>query len=172
VATGRPKRGGIDQLKAWRDQCADELEALPPRIRTDRDLGRKRNLELSILTINRGPGVLHDTGFAIENLPVGELIRAAGYEAAPTVAVNAVATLPWFGSISEVEHRISKLTKRRADAAARLAEAMLDDPEREHLAAEGKAPREASNAAPQRKTRGDGSQYDKYPDGRVVEISR
>jgi hypothetical protein len=66
-----------------------------------------------------------------------------------------------------VEDRIRKLLiKRRDDAQARLDEALLDDAEREQLAAQ----RAARNAMPQRKTRGDGSQYDRYPDGRVVEV--
>jgi hypothetical protein len=39
------------------------------------------------------------------------------------------------------------------------------------LAAADKVRRDAFNAAPQRKVRGDGSQYDRYPDGREVEVS-
>jgi hypothetical protein len=76
------------------------------------------------------------------------------------------AALPWFGPMPAVDDRIRKLTTRYDDAQARLDERLLDDAERERLAAE----RAARNAMPQRKTRADGSQYDKYPDGRVVEV--
>lgn len=79
--------------------------------------------------------------------------------------------MPWFGSLPEVERRIQQLTTQRAEAQARLDEALLDDAERERLAAEDKARRAALNAAPQRKVRGDGSQFDRYPDGRMVEVS-
>lgn len=48
---------------------------------------------------------------------------------------------------------------------------IVPEPGDERLAAADKVRRDALNAAPQRKTRGDGSQYDRYPDGRVVEVA-
>ena len=155
-----------DHLIDWRQTLCDELLALPPRIRTDRELGAKQNLTLSILTIDRGrPG--DDAGWALENLRLGQLMREAGYREGPKIENQVIGRLPWYGSMPDVEHRIKELTNRRNDAQARLTEALLDDAEREQLAAE----RNARNAAPTRKTRGDGSQYDRHADGRVVEIS-
>jgi hypothetical protein len=48
---------------------------------------------------------------------------------------------------------------------------LLDDAERERRAAERKSQIAAANAAPVRKTRADGSQYDRYPDGRRIEVA-
>jgi hypothetical protein len=151
----------LDELTAWRKVLCDELLALPARIRTNHDLGKQQNLKLSIFVIDRGLGVLNDSGYALETLRLGALMREAGY----------TGQLPWHGSLSQVERRIQDIRKRRAQAEAQLADALLDDAERERLAAEDKARRDALQAAPIRKTRGDGSQYDRYPDGRVVEIT-
>src|SRR5688572_14538585 len=44
----------FEHLTAWRKQLCDELRALPSPIRTDREFGKQRNLQLSILAIDRG----------------------------------------------------------------------------------------------------------------------
>jgi hypothetical protein len=144
-------------IKARKTLC-DELLALPARIRTDHDYGVQQNLKLSIIAVDRGPGVANDTGFSLDTLRLGHLMREAGYSA-------------WFGSRPEVEERIERLIAQRNEAQAQLDDAMLDDDERAKRDAESAARAAKLNAAPVRKTRGDGSQYDRWPDGRVVEIS-
>src|SRR5688572_27230881 len=52
-----PEQAWLDHLTAWRKTVCDELLTLPPRIRDDHTLGVRRNLELSILTIDRGHAV-------------------------------------------------------------------------------------------------------------------
>lgn len=99
-------------------------------------------------------------------------MRHAGFEPAGADRDrNYSGVMPWFGSLPEVERRIAALQKQRDDAQARLDEAMLDDAERERRAVEAKARRDALNAAPQRKVRGDGSQFHRFSDGRVVDVT-
>jgi hypothetical protein len=155
-----------DQLRNWRKTLQEEIVALPLPIRTDRDLGKRRNLELSIQTIESG--LPADTGFALETLRLGQLMREAGYVEGPRVANQVHGPLPWRGTLPAVENRLKALVQQRDDARARLDEALLDDAERDRRAAETTK----RNALPQRKTRGDGSQYDRYPDGTVVEVTR
>lgn len=167
-----PEQKWFDQLTAWRKTLCHELLALPPRIRDSHTLGVQRNLTLSIKTIDFGIDVVNGTGYDLTTLRLGELMRDAGFEPAGADRDrNYSGEMPWFGSLPDVERRIAALQKQRDDAQARLDEAMLDDAQRERLAAESKARRDALSAAPQRKTRGDGSQYDRYPDGRVVEVT-
>ena len=161
----------LDNLTAWRKGLCDELLALPPRIRTDKELGAQQNLKLSITTIDRGPGVINGTGYDLTTLRLGQLMREAGY--APEGADpnrNFAGVMPWMGSLPEIEGRIARRQKELDDAQAQLDEA-LDDTERARGEAEAKARRDALNAAPQRKVREDGSEYDRYPDGRVVEVT-
>ena len=157
----------LAEVTEWRSVLCDRLLAEPPRPRTDVARGRVQALTLSIQAIDRGLGVMSGSGWEQETLPLGELMRAAGYEEGPKVANQVRGQLPWPGSIPELERRLRDLQQQRDDAQRRLDDALLDDAERERLAAERMA---RFNATPQRKTRGDGSQYDRYPDGRVVEV--
>jgi hypothetical protein len=131
-------------------------------------MGRRQNLELSIRVIDRGLAVVGGTGYTLETLRLGQLMRDAGYVQVDTG--GSTDALPWFGCTTEVEHRLKKLMAERDQAQAVLDEAMLDDAEREQLAAADKIRRDALNARPTRKVRGDGSSYDKWPDGRCVEV--
>jgi hypothetical protein len=106
----------------------------------------------------------------LETLRLGQLMREAGYVEGPKAKNQATGRLPWLRAMPEVERRLNALHQERANAQARLDESLLNDAERERLAAEDRARCDAFNAAPRRKTRGDGSQYDRYPDGRVVEV--
>jgi hypothetical protein len=153
-----------DQLRTWRKTLQDEIVALPSPIRTDRDRGRLRNLQLSVVTIDSG--LPADTGWEVETLRLGQLMRESGYVEGPRVANQVHGPLPWHGTLPAVENRLKALVQQRDDARARLNEALLDDAERDRRAAETTK----RNALPQRKTRGDGSRYDKYADGRVVEV--
>jgi hypothetical protein len=160
----------VSFLTRARQTLCDEILALPPRPRTDYARGMLQNLTLSITAIDRGSGVIRGTGYALETLRLGALIKEAGYVAAPAIDGQIFGKLPWLGSMHETERRIASHEKRRADAQAQLDEALLDDVARETLTGDRAAYAAERNARPTRKTRGDGSQYDKYPDGRIVEI--
>jgi hypothetical protein len=161
-----------ERLHAWREVLCDELLAMPPRIRDAHLLGLQRNLTLSIRCIDFVPSLLKDTLYDVSTLRLGELMREAGYEAqGADPDRNYAGTMPWAGSLRDIEHRTKDVTKRREAAQSALDDALLDDDERAKREAESKARIAALNALPQRKTRGDGSQYDKYPDGRRVEVT-
>jgi len=155
-----------DDLTAIRQQIGVEFRHAP-RPRTDRDYGRFLNLQMSISCIDRGPEVARDSGWSLETLRVGELLRERGYVAGTPIENQAMGLLPWLGALPNVERRLAELQKEYANTERRLAEALLDDDERERQAAER---RKAAAAIPVRKTRGDGSQFDEYADGRVVEV--
>lgn len=161
----------FDFLNTTRKTLCDELMALPPHIRTSHQMGVQQNLKFSIQVIDRGLGVIADSAWELNTLRLGELMKAAGYVEGPRIENQICGRLPWFGNPPEVERRLKGLQQQRNEAQARLTEALLDDAERAQRAAEDKARRDALNAAPQRKTRGDGSQFDRYPDGREVEVS-
>jgi hypothetical protein len=145
-----------DHLVAWRQQLCDELLAMPPRIRDAMTLGRVQSIKLSLVAIDRGR-VPSDAMVTLGQTRLGALMRESG-------------VVGWFGSLPDVERKITLLTQRKNEAAAQLADALLDDDARAAKAAERAKYVAEMNARPQRKTRGDGSQYDKYPDGRVVEV--
>jgi hypothetical protein len=107
-----------DFLTTARKTCCDELLAMPPR-RDDRELGRARNLELSIAKIDRD--VVVDP-WTLETLRLGELIREAGYVEGPKIENQVYGRLPWFGSLPEVERRLKALQEERSIAQARLDE--------------------------------------------------
>ena len=116
---------------AWRAPLCDELLAIKSPIRNPKILGVKRNLELSILTIDRGTGVLVGTGYDLTNLRLGELMGAWGF--APVgadPARNFAGELPWFGSMKEVAQRLEDLDRRLALAQEQLTAASLTDAER------------------------------------------
>jgi hypothetical protein len=112
-----------DVLTACRTTLCDELLACPQRPRTARDFGKERNLSLSIQVIDRGIGVLTDTGFALSTLRLGQLLRDAGYVEGPRIENQIAGDFPWFGSLPEVERRLQLLLAQRTDAQARLAAA-------------------------------------------------
>jgi hypothetical protein len=161
-----------DRLEAWRRVLCDELLALPPRIRDAPTLGVQQNVTLSIRAIDFGLRVLENTGYGLTNLRLGELMAGDGYEhIGADPERNYAGEMPWHGCLKEVEHRINDRERRRAAAQAQLDEAFMDDDVRARRDAEADRRRAELNARPVRKTRGDGSQYDKWPDGRRVEIS-
>ena len=125
-----------------------------------------------VLEAKFGPDVVNGSGWDLTTLRLGALMRESGYE--PTGADpdrHFSGVMPWFGSLPQVERRIADLKKQRAEAEARLDNALLDDAERERRAAENKAHIAAENARPVRKVRGDGSQYERHADGRIVEVA-
>lgn len=135
-----------DHLNEWRSALADELLALPPNPRSDKDRGRQQNLMLSIRCIDHGTGVVEHSGYNVETLRLGALMRESGFVAAPPVANQLFGALPWSGSMPEVEHRLKALAVRRTDAEARLADGLLDDEARAARNAARKTRAERLNA--------------------------
>lgn len=161
----------VAQLTTWRQVLCDELLQLPRRSHEIADMGRQRNLVLSVQAIDLGPDVTSGTGYDLTTLRLGQLMRAAGHEpAGADPERNYVGKMPWFGTLPEVESRIADVRRQQDDAERQLADALLDDGARAQKESEARTRRDALNAAPVRKVRGDGSRYDKYPDGRVVEV--
>ena len=147
-----------NHLDQWRQALGDEYLALPSRIRDAHTLGVKRNLEVSIITVLRG--LPPDCKYSLTTLRLGALMRDAGYQPRDAdPSRNYHGEMPWVGSLKEVEQWLQELATSKAMAETALAEALLDDATRERLTAEAMVRRDALNALPQRKTRGDGSQY-------------
>ena len=130
--------GTAEADEQWRDflttarqtLCAERMTIKSP-IRDKHLLGVERNLHLSIGCIDKGRQVFSDTGWALENSKLGELLRAAGSEVVGANASrNYDGQLPWHGSLPEVEQRVAKFAQRRHAAEAALNEALLDDDER------------------------------------------
>lgn len=162
----------LADLARWRAPLCDQLLALPPRIRDAKTLGIKRALELSIWTIDKGTGVLVDTGWGLTNLPLTPLMVADGYEpVGADLSRNYSGEMPWLGGSREVERELKDLKKRRDKLAQQQADATLSDAER--------AEREKENEAYRRVTRAmriTGSEDGSYlvaraPDGRTLEPS-
>ena len=167
-----PDQEWLDHLVAWRKTLGDELRALPSTIRDSHTLGLEKNLKLSIQVIAFGPDMTNGSGYDLTTLRLGALMREAGFEPVGADSDRHYSgIMPWFGSLSEVERRISEGKTQYAKAEAHLADALLDDAERERRAIAEKARMAAINAAPVRKTRHDGSIYERYADGRVIEIT-
>ena len=72
------------------------------------------------------------------------LDRARGHGADP--ARNYDGELPWYGSVKEVQHRLRDLDRRRQAAEGQLADALLDDAEREKREGTAKHLNDALNA--------------------------
>lgn len=163
----------LDQLNGWRQVLCDQLLALPSRIRDAHTLGVQTNLTISIRAIDFGPAyALKDAAYSLTTLRLGALMKDSGYTVVGAdPGRNYAGELPWHGSIKEVEQRITDRARRRATAQAQLDDALLDDDERAKRDASSDMRRARLNAEPQLKTRGDGSQYLKYPDGRRVEVA-
>jgi hypothetical protein len=125
----------LAELTDWRKTICDELLACPPRPRTDLDRGKVQNLTLSIQVIDRGLGVVADSGWSLNTLRLGQLMRGAGYVEGPRIANQVSGALPWFGSLPEVEHRLKGLQAQRDDAQRRL-DAALRKPTTHRLVAE------------------------------------
>ncbi len=155
----------LDDLTAWRKALCDELLDMPRRIRDARELGRRQNLEASIVMVDRGS--MSGSQWELENLRLGSLMRESGYIEAAKVDNQRFGALPWRGSLPDTERRLADLQRQRDDWQRVLDDALLDDADRERRDREL---HEAARAKPTRKTRGDGSHYDVYADGRRVEV--
>ena len=163
-------------LTAWRATLQAELDLMPPRIRTEQQLGALRNVKTSIRIIDHGLLCDGEWKPAKEPLRLGELMRASGYQQAPPEpnTNQAFGPLPWFGSIAEVERRLRENRAQRDDAQRRLEhacrESVMTDAEFEAARAAELARIAAANARPQVKTRMDGSTYQSWRDGRIEEL--
>lgn len=150
-------------LPVFRQALCDEL--LIPRGRTRPELNLLANLEASIRSIDKGLEQILGAPsgcFTLRSLRLGELLVAAGLES-DMESDRVFGGLQWRGSTKEVERELADLRRQREVLAAQLAEVSLSADERASRQAE-------RNARPTRKVRGDGTQYDKYPDGTIVEV--
>ncbi|HXG72591.1 MAG TPA: hypothetical protein VNJ04_18460 [Gemmatimonadaceae bacterium] len=114
-----------DDERGWRSVICEELLAIPKGDRTAKEAGAARNLAFALAMID-GTGGIQGSGYGIETSRLGELMREAGYEQVGADPVrNYGGTLPWYGSLPEVEQRIERATKERDDAQAQLDSALL-----------------------------------------------
>jgi hypothetical protein len=114
----------LAHLEQWRKVLADELLALPPRIRDREQIARQNNLAFSIKLIDVGLGTAPLPVVTLEPLPLGPLMQAAGYEVQGEALRG---PRGWRGGMKEVERRIAAITKQRTAAQAALDAALLDD---------------------------------------------
>ena len=153
------------QRETWRPQLCGELLDRSTYPRTRAELDYQQNLKLSISSIDRGLQALAGAScYTLRSLRLADLMIEAGYTPTDNERHRIFGGLPWRGSLKEIEHEIVRLTKQRDAAVVALADASLSNEDRAARAAE-------RNARPTRKTRGDGSVYERYADGRIVEIS-
>lgn len=157
----------LTDLQVWRRLLIDELDHADVH-----DAGRIRNLTLSLGVINRGVKGIENDGFMLVSLRLGALMIESGYTTAKADDAQTYGELPFHRPLSDTEAMIADLTKQIADAQTSLALALEDDAARAKRAADAQLRYLLDSEKPQRKTRGDGSQYDKYPDGRRVEVNR
>ncbi|MEP7310157.1 MAG: hypothetical protein ABJA98_32020 [Acidobacteriota bacterium] len=151
-----------DFLIPTRKTLCDEL--LMPRTRSRADQEVQQILRYAIHTIDFGPKqLLGASVYTLRSTPLGELMIAAGYTPTDNPNHAVYSGLPWRGSLPEVEKTLLDLTSRRTVAQTQLVLASRS-PEEVATAREERAKR------PDRKTRGDGTQFDKYPDGTIVEV--
>ena len=153
-----------DHLLSWRQRLQDELAVLPVP-RTPIELGRKQNLELSIKTIERGQDQRD-----LETLRLAVLMQESGFVVIPSTEPGRGGRLPWVGSLAAVDARLADLAERQRHREHRLVHALMSDEEREQKARDDAERVRLANAAPQRKRRHDGTLYDRYPDGRCVDV--
>jgi hypothetical protein len=134
-------------LQECRAVCAAELLEIKSPVRDPKVMGRVVNLRLSLKVIDRGPGVLTDTGYDLQTLRLGQLLIDRGYEpqgADPTA--NFAGTMPWYGSLDEVTKAIADRDARRQRAQSMLDDAVMDDAERAQLESEATELDAAANA--------------------------
>lgn len=137
----------VEQLTGWRSALCGELLTIRSPIRDPVTMGTSRNLTLSIKCIDFGLRVFKDSGWELANSKLGQLMREAGYEqTGADPSRNYSGELPWFGSLPEVEKRLTMLAAQRADAKTALDEALMSDEERAAREAENKAYRDAYNS--------------------------
>jgi hypothetical protein len=129
-----------DKLTLVRQHLCDELFEVPSPARLAQDRAALRTLTLSIQTIDRGLRIVEGTGYALETLRLGAMMREMGYEEAPPTEGRAIGTLPWLGALPDVERRLEELEQRRADAQTRLDRALSDAIETGQQARPDRAP--------------------------------
>jgi hypothetical protein len=158
-----PEMKWHDFLTKTRDRLVKVLLGLSKEPRGRVTWDREHAYKFSIICIDKGCEHFPN-GAPMLPKPLADAIEDAGFTSeTPGPA--------WFGSIAQVAGRIADRQVRLDAAQAALDEALLDDDARSQRDAEGAARVAKLNAAPVRKTRGDHSQFDRWPDGRIVEVT-
>jgi len=161
----------FDRTSPSREIVARLCRGAPPTHDTY-DEALAANLTLSIKVIDEGLPVLEKSTYDLTTIRLAKLMIEDGYGIiGRDPRINFLGTLPWHGSIPEVEERIATVERRRAEAQSALDDALLSDEERAARDAQADIRRAEANAAPTRKVRGDGSQYLKHVDGKIEEVT-
>jgi hypothetical protein len=160
-----PDEKWFADLTEWRADFCQKLMAIKPGDRSRETQELQQGLRLSITNIDKGC-ITWPNGAAALGAQLAEAIKYAGW-----VAPKDVPGPAWYGCLPEVKERIAKMQKRIDAAQIVLDDALLIASERAKKDADSAARRDKLNATPMRKTRGNGSQYDKWPDGRTAEIT-
>jgi hypothetical protein len=129
-----------------REKLADELSAIKTPLRSSLAIGRVQNLRLSLDCVDDGTQAFINSGYELENSRLGALMVAAGFEVVGADPLrNYGGTLPWFGSLREVEQRLAAAQRAEAKAQAAAAEAALTPEQRAQRDAERDMLREEFN---------------------------
>jgi len=157
-----------DNLVAWQSALLKEIEGhMAPR--TPQEQGVRQNLLLGLVLIEGRNDPPEQYGYSLETLRLGALMRASGFKEDPQR--EGAPKLPWFGSLTVTEAQIADVTAKVDTAKLRIEDALMSDDQREQKAKDDLLRQRTENAKPQRKTRGDGSVFLKYPDGHTEEVS-
>jgi hypothetical protein len=157
----------LQHLAEWRKTLCAELLQIKSPVRSREAIERSRDLTFSIRSIDFGFERAAPLGIVTLTGRLGELLRAAGYA---TDLGELYGPHGWRGSQKQVERRMAQLTARRAQLEALLADALLDDAARVKRDDARRAERARLDALPHRIVRGDGSMFDRYPNGREVDV--
>ena len=151
-------------LVSIRAQVAEELIAGSGYPRTRAEIEHQQNLQLSIVSIDKGlRGLEGATAYSLAGTRLAELLTDAGYAPSSAEHLKMFGGFPWRGSLRDVEKEIIALNKQLDAARREVEEANLTP-------AEVAQRHKERQMQPVRKVRGDGSQYDRYYDenGRVT----
>jgi hypothetical protein len=83
------------ELQAWRRALCTELFTLTSPLRAPSLKRRARDIELSIAVVDYGLHKLEGTGMTLAELPLGDLLRAAGYDVTSDLLPHRGSLLDW-----------------------------------------------------------------------------
>lgn len=110
----------LDHFGRWRAELCDLLLACG-RPRTPLERGQQKNFTFSIQMLDRGERVIEDSGWVLETLQLGSLMRRDGFVESAPIENQLVGQLPWPGSSKVIEQYLKQLRAQRDDAQQRLA---------------------------------------------------
>jgi hypothetical protein len=128
----------LSHLHEWQATLEAELSALPPKIRNEEDLDKRRILNWSLGLIARGLGSAPFTMPIVDLSPtrIGQLMAAAGYE---TQGEALRGPRGWLGSLSEVSLRIQQQSAERQKVQMALDRLLVSPAEHAQMDAESQS---------------------------------